>query len=51
MKKKIKDLTREDITNICDKYWNCQQCPLYNPYGLEDCILEQEVEIDESDND
>lgn len=47
MKKKIEDLTQEDKEKICDKYWSCSECPLYNPYGLEDCILNIEVEVDE----
>lgn len=47
MIKKIKDLTKEDIEKICDNYWSCRKCPLYNPIGLHDCILEEEIEVDE----
>jgi len=59
MKKKIKDLTDEECQKICDKYHNCDICPLY---GIAACLtigihiplkfvsaedLEREVEVDE----
>lgn len=28
MKKKIKDLTSEEISKVCDKYDKCLDCPL-----------------------
>ena len=31
MKKKIKDLTRDEMLDICDNVsWNCKKCPIYN---------------------
>ena len=31
MKKQIKDLTREEMNQICDKFVDkCKNCPLYN---------------------
>lgn len=54
MKKKIKDLTLEEINKVCDKYLYCAQCPMFHNYTF--CIkreewlrayLEQEVEVDE----
>lgn len=54
MKKKIKDLTKEEIEIICKKHSNCFECPLSITF---DCgqhiycangILLREVEINES---
>ena len=57
MKKKIKDLTLEEIRNTCIKHPNCRKkpCPLYS-YETKECkhhsyrFWEEEVEVDESDN-
>ena len=58
MKKKIKDLTREEFDKICEKYDNsCYGCPfkhLYNCRDLRDYLksqdhlkmLEEEIEVD-----
>ena len=58
MKKKIKDLTFDEMATICEKH-NCKKCPLYpheyypccyfNAYKLitGSLLKEQEVEIDE----
>lgn len=53
MKKKIKDLTKEDFKNNCKKHSACYDCPLSitfdcgkNIICLND-ILEREVEVDE----
>lgn len=60
MKKKVKDLTREEVDKICNKYViSCDGCP----FELLDCsdlriylkfqnhlkMLEQEIEVDEYD--
>ena len=54
MKKKIKDLTVEEVNAICHKQDDCDTCPLANRFGT--CIimppcfvdeLEEEVEVDE----
>ncbi len=29
MKKKIRDLTNEDVDKICKNYVSCEKCPLY----------------------
>lgn len=61
MKKKIKDLTLEEIKKICNKY-SCNECPLNIPhschcYGLAlvqgfrwTIKEEREVEVDESNS-
>lgn len=37
-KKKIKDLTEEDVDKICDKYGECnKKCPLYTLPLLDCC--------------
>ena len=55
MKKKIKDLTREEFNKICSKHSLCPNCPLLyldmcmgriGIIGYKD-ILEREVEVDE----
>lgn len=58
MKKKVKDLTREEFDNICDKYDNsCDGCPfehLHNCRDLRDYLtsrewvkfLSREIEVD-----
>ena len=60
MKKKAKDLTREEFDNICSKYDDsCNGCP-FKPYDCEDLrdylisqdylrMLEQEIEVDEDE--
>lgn len=48
MKKKIKDLTREERNKLCNKYDDCSHCPFKNG---EYCWLAvdsfYEVEVDE----
>ena len=41
MKKKIKDITFFDVNEACLKYDDCDNCPLYVPYGLagRTCII------------
>lgn len=56
MKKKIKDLTKEEIEIICNKHGNCFECPLiiYDRGTRIYCangILSREVEVNESDNE
>lgn len=64
MKKKIKDLTKEEIGKICSKhtqgglvYCENSRCPLWYAYScLQGFIqkmqyIEREVEINESNND
>lgn len=61
MKKKIKDLTREEFEKICNKYGDtCKDCPFR---WMKDCLeleyylktkdiekaLEQEIEVEDSD--
>ena len=56
MKKKIKDLTREEVDKICNKYVSCDGCPfellncrdLRNYLKFQDHlrILEQEIEVE-----
>lgn len=65
MKKKIKDLTLEEATKICEKNLHCDKCPLllfikrsrtycYHVFLLatngKKVDLDKEVEIDESNN-
>ena len=53
MKKKIKDLTEEEIIDICDNhYTECCKCPLYI-FGEMECkdmlpeqYGEEEIEVD-----
>ena len=51
MKKKIKDLTLEEMNKICKKQFTCRNCPLKSSFKT--CIkywgvyLEREVEVDE----
>lgn len=50
MKKKIKDLTFEEKSKICDKHPNlCFGCPLYKTHGCKfyifECNDEKEVEL------
>ena len=57
MKKKIKELTDEEIEKICDdnykKYKSCYNCPLQ--VGEHSCFkfldLNQEIEIEAEDNE
>ena len=55
MKKKIKDLTLEEIANICKTYAGCTHCPLeIKNYRLcKHHILgkygEQEIEVEDND--
>ena len=61
MKKKIKDLTINDLMNECDDNCRCETCPFSDVLcgekrfslitDLKEKELEKEVEIDESDND
>jgi len=54
MKKKIRDLTKEEIEKLCDNYFekhkNCQSCPLN---GINNCLkylglnLDQEIEVED----
>lgn len=58
MKKKIKDLTKAELDNICGKYYSnyCKNCPLLRP-NFDECKYsyihellkhyDSEVEIDE----
>lgn len=61
MKKKVKDLTRQEFKNICNKYNDeCEGCPFK---WMEDCLeleyylktqditkaLNQEIEVDEDE--
>lgn len=52
MKKKLKNLTLDEIARICKKY-SCRKCPLYNIDGCEENFvyatkeaLEKEIEYD-----
>ena len=52
MKKKIKDLTIDQLTDFCQKQNHCEDCPLHLYCGWNFCSytvmdLEQEVEVDE----
>ena len=50
MKKKIKDLTIEEIKKICRKYMDCEACPLDLspcPATIYDEDLKREIEVDE----
>ena len=58
MKKKIKDLTLEELSELCFKQRDCNKCPMYNycinygsvkPYRMKTdyCILQQEIEVEE----
>lgn len=61
MKKKVKDLTREEFDKICDKYnVSCDGCPFQPIYHCRDLrnylkfqdhlrMLEQEIEVLEND--
>lgn len=53
MKKKIKDLTDEEIKSICDRHFFCHKCPLNHHIKCRyvDNNLDRKVEIDESNND
>lgn len=53
MKKKIKDLTVEEIKSICDRSPFCHKCPLKNHIKCcyIDTDLEREIEVYESNND
>lgn len=56
MKKKIKDLTVEEVEKICDKQTDCDNCPLDIP-SCRICMkditiynigfLEKEIEVEE----
>lgn len=58
MKKKVKDLTREEFDKICSKYVSsCNGCPFQRVYHCRDLraylrfqdhlrMLEQEIEVD-----
>ena len=52
MKKKIKDLTLEEVKKICEKYQDekgiCEDCPFkWCPMPSKSIVLEDEVEVDE----
>lgn len=59
MKKKIKDMTREEFNEMCSKYpSNCEECPvnwMHDCGALRDYLkaheiekaLEQEIEVEE----
>ena len=54
MKKKIKDLTKEERDAICKKQRGCMSCPIHATLYVcgyvesnDDCIREMEVEIKE----
>ena len=49
MKKKIKDLTIEEIKRVCKKQTSCESCPLaiFNVVICVQTLLYTEVEIDE----
>lgn len=52
MKKKIKDLTLEEIYRICDRNESCDNCPLIDgifPCGINNCSFmeDKEIEVDE----
>lgn len=40
MKKKLKDLTFEELVKLCDKYKHCEDCPY--SYGYIYCKLSAE---------
>lgn len=54
MKKKIKDLTHDEIDSICDSYdcGECTKCPFYTPLSelCKCCEIykygEEEIEVD-----
>lgn len=55
MKKKIKDLTKEEVMTICDKY-RCEECPLYtykDAYYCKDERLnlhgDEEIEVEDDE--
>lgn len=55
MKKKIKDLTKEEVMTICEKY-DCYKCPLYigiNIYKCKDERLnkygDEEIEVEDDE--
>lgn len=56
MKKKIKDLTLEELLNICIKY-SCEDCPLntivcdkyFNISDLYDMKLNKEIEVEDDE--
>ena len=58
MKKKIKDLTLEELNEICTKYDGCKGCPFQeidceylSEYFIlkEQKILEQEIEVEDDE--
>lgn len=59
MKKKIKDLTREEVDKICNKYVSCDRCPfellncsdlrIYLKFQNHLKMLEQEIEVNENE--
>lgn len=50
MKKKIKDLTLEEVKNICEKNKECDTCPLIIagmfPCGIANCTFVEDKEIE-----
>ena len=62
MKKKIKDMTREEFNEMCSKYPNtCEGCPLkwmYDCMAVRDYLkahemekaLEQEIEVEDDEH-
>lgn len=62
MKKKVKELTRSEFKNICNKYDACKGCPFI---WMTDCLeleyylktkdiekaLEQEIEVDSNEKE
>lgn len=62
VKKKIKDLTKEEAEKICNKHYVCNECPLDIYFSVSSkryCIkniiqsykedLEREIEVEDSD--
>lgn len=56
MKKKIKDLTKKETKQICDKHKNCHNCPFLivgNPFVCKDDELDkygnEEIEVEDDD--
>lgn len=59
MKKKVKDLTLEELKKNCIKYENCYDCPLYDfdyygvcevtPFEYNEDTLNKEIEVEEDE--
>ncbi len=49
MRKKIKDLTKEEIWNICNSHSWCDMCPLHDTFKCPNIDLEGEDDVEVSE--